>query len=91
MSGKATKPSNDDIDAYHKWIEHADKGSGEIYLAIEDNQKHHLSGVLDNSQKMWELLERGNQSKKPGTCFNTYNDLFSVCKQENETLKDLIA
>ncbi|KAF8226815.1 hypothetical protein L208DRAFT_344995 [Tricholoma matsutake] len=40
---------------------------------------------------MWELLERGNQSKKPGTCFNTYDDLFSVRKQETEDLEGLIA
>ncbi|KAF8239251.1 hypothetical protein L208DRAFT_1238827, partial [Tricholoma matsutake] len=40
---------------------------------------------------MWELLERGNQSKKPGTHFNTYYDLFSVRKQESEGLECLIA
>ena len=34
-----------------------DKGAGEIYLAIEDDQKHHLGGVLDDPKKMRELLE----------------------------------
>ncbi|KAF8226531.1 hypothetical protein L208DRAFT_1301448, partial [Tricholoma matsutake] len=51
----------------------------------------HLGGVFDDPKKMWELLERGNQSKKPGTCFNTYDDLFSVRKQESEGLEGLIA
>ena len=37
------------------------------------------------------LLEKGNQSKKPGTCFNTYDNLFSVQKQESEGLEGLIA
>ena len=36
------------MDTYQKWLECADKGAGEIYLAIEDDQKHHLGGVLDN-------------------------------------------
>ena len=40
---------------------------------------------------MWELLKCRNQSKKPGTHFNAYNDLFSIRKQENESLENLIA
>ncbi|KAF8230311.1 hypothetical protein L208DRAFT_1038576, partial [Tricholoma matsutake] len=47
--------------------------------------------VFDDPKKMWELLERGNQSKKPGMRFNTYDDLFSVRKQESEGLEGLIA
>ena len=83
--------STSDGDAYQKWLEWVDKGAGEIYLAIEDDQKHHLGGVFDDLKKMWELLESGNQSKKPGTWFNTYDDLFSIRKLENEGLKGLIA
>ena len=91
VSGDITKPNPSDTDAYQKWLERSDKGTGEIYLAIEDDQKHHLGGVLDDPKKMWELLEQGNQSKKPGTHFNAYDDLFSIQKQENEGLEDLIA
>ena len=81
------QPDPKNVDAYQRWLERVDKGAGEIYLAIEDDQKHHLGGVLDNPKKMWELLEQGNQSKKPGTRYNTYNDLFSVRKHENEGLE----
>ena len=78
VSGEAMEPSPNDVEAYQKWVEHMDRGAGKLYLAIEDDQKHHLGGVLDNLKKMWELLKCGNQSKKPGTRFNAYNDLFSI-------------
>ena len=85
------EPSPNDVEAYQKWVECMDRGAGELYLAIEDDQKHHLGGVLDNPRKMWELLKCRNQSKKPGTHFNAYDDLFSIRKQENESLENLIA
>ena len=72
------EPSPNDVEAYQKWVECMDRGAGELYLAIEDDRKHHLGGVLDNPKKMWELLKCGNQSKKPGTHFNAYDDLFSI-------------
>ena len=78
VSGEAMEPSPNDVEAYQKWVEHMDRGAGELYLTIEDDQKHHLRGVLDNPKKMWELLKCKNQSKKPGTHFNAYNDLFSI-------------
>ena len=90
ISGEIEKPSCSNVDAYQKWLEQVDKGAREIYLAIEDEQKHHLGGILDDPKVMWKLLEQGNQSKKPGTRFNAYNDLFLVRKQENEGLEDLI-
>ena len=91
VSGDVTRPDVTSGDAYQRWLEKVDKAAGEIYLAIEDDQKHHLAGVLDDPKRMWELLERGNQSKKPGMRFNTYSDLFSVRKEENETLEGLIS
>ena len=91
MSGQWAEPSPSDVEAYQKWQERYDKGAGEIYLAIEEDQRHHLGGVVDDPKKMWELLERGNQSKKPGTRFNAYDDLFSVRKQDDEDLESLIS
>ena len=81
------EPSPNDVEAYQKWVERMDRGAGELYLAIEDDQKHHLGGVLDNPRKMWELLKCGNQSKKTGTRFNAYDDLFSPF--ENKRMKVL--
>ena len=56
VSGNMVEPSLTDVDAHQKWLEWADKGAGEIYLAIKDDQKHHPGGVLDDPKKMWELL-----------------------------------
>ena len=91
VTGDIKEPSPGDAEAQRLWLQQVDKGAGDIYLHIEDDQKHHLGGVFDDPKKMWELLERGNQSKKPGTRFNTYDDLFSVRKQESEGLEGLIA
>ena len=57
ISGDVMEPDHSDVDAYQKWLECANKRAGEIYLGIEENQKHHLGGVLDSSKKIWELLE----------------------------------
>ncbi|KAF8232996.1 hypothetical protein L208DRAFT_1269371 [Tricholoma matsutake] len=77
VTGDIQEPSPGDAEAHHLWFQLVDKGAGDIYLHIEDDQKHHLGGVFDDPKKMWELLERGNQSKKPGMHSNTYDDLFS--------------
>lgn len=54
------RPDPEKAEDYQKWLDRADMGAGEIYLAIKDDQKHHLGGVLDDPRKMWELLEKGN-------------------------------
>lgn len=38
---------------------------------------------------MWKMLEAAHLSKKPGTRFNAYDDLFSIRKEDKETLIDL--
>jgi len=38
---------------------------------------------------MWQLLKAAHLSKKPGAHFNTYDDLFSIRKQDSESLVDL--
>ena len=38
---------------------------------------------------MWQLLEAAHLSKKLGARFNAYNDLFSIRKQDSESLVDL--
>ena len=38
---------------------------------------------------MWKLLEQAHLSKKPEAQFNAYDALFSICKEEDETLIDL--
>ncbi|KDR64822.1 hypothetical protein GALMADRAFT_29898, partial [Galerina marginata CBS 339.88] len=39
--------------------------------------------------EMWKLLEQAHLSKKPGAQFNAYDDLFSIRKQDDESLVNL--
>jgi hypothetical protein len=38
----------------------------------------------------WAALAAVHLQKRPGACFNTYDDLFSIRKQEEETLQSLM-
>src|SRR6267154_1355255 len=40
---------------------------------------------------MWSKLENVHLQKRPGTRFNAYNALFSICKADDETLPALMA
>ena len=56
---------------------------------VESDQRVHFRGHEDDPIQMWQLLEAAHLSKKPGARFNAYDDLFSICKQEAESLVDL--
>src|SRR5579863_2274760 len=89
VSGKLAKPSPRDEDALNKWEAKAERAAGEIYLLVENDQRVHFRGYEDDPIRMWELLELAHLSKKPGARFNAYDDLFSIRKQDNESLLDL--
>lgn len=73
------------------WKRKAAKASGEIWLALEDNQKVHVKEVKSDPASMWKKLEGVHLQKKSGTRFNAYDVLFNIRKEENETLPTLIA
>jgi len=56
---------------------------------VENDQRVHFRGKEDDPIEMWKLLEAAHLSKKPGARFNAYNDLFSIRKQDTESLVDL--
>src|SRR4051812_679041 len=87
VSGKETKPS--DPKEGEKWEIKEEKAAGEIYLLVESDQRVHFRGHEENPIKMWALLEAAHLSKKPGARFNAYDDLFSIRKQDDESLVDL--
>jgi len=49
----------------------------------------HFRGCEKDLVKMWGLLESAHVQKKPGARFNAYDDLFSIQKNDHETLVDL--
>jgi hypothetical protein len=87
VSGKLPKPRDDE--ELLKWETKAEKAAGEIYLLVENDQRVHFRGKEDDSIEMWKLLEAAHLSKRPGARFNAYDDLFSIRKQDSESLMDL--
>ena len=73
------------------WKRKSAKASGEIWLAIEDSQKVHVKEVKSDPAEMWRKLEGVHLQKKPGACFNAYDILFNIRKEESETLPSLMA
>jgi len=86
--GKLPQPT-EGADEILKWETKAEKAAGEIYLLVESDQRVHFRGHEDDPIKMWQLLEAAHLLKKPGAHFNAYNDLFSIRKQDSESLVDL--
>src|SRR6266487_1758563 len=84
-------PTSAEVKEVADWKWKATKTSGEIWLAIEDNQKVDVKESKGDPAAMWKKLEAVHVQKKPGTCFNAYEVLFSVKKAEDEHLSMLSA
>jgi hypothetical protein len=65
--------------------------SGQIWLAVEDEQQVHLKDDKGDPAAMWEALKKIHVQQRPGTRFNAYNNLFSIVKGEEESLTSLRA
>ena len=72
------------------WELKSDKACSWMYLSIKDDQKIHLQGIEGDPVKIWAALSAIHLQKCPGICFNAYDDLFSIRKQEDETLQTLM-
>jgi hypothetical protein len=84
-----SKPSADETKELADWKHKAGKASGEIWLAIEDDQKVHIKDVKGDPAAMWVKLESVHVQKRPGARFNAYDTLFSIRKNDDETLPAL--
>ena len=76
VAGKEKQPAKSEADAVERWKAKAEKAAGEIYLAVENDQRVHFRGSEEDPVKMWTLLEQAHVQKKPGARFNAYDDLF---------------
>ena len=63
------------------------KAAGAIFLAVEHEQRIHLASIKSDPLQIWTKLESVHVSKRPGACFNAYDDLFSIRKQPEESLQ----
>lgn len=83
-------PTKDEKKEKRDWLSAKSKAAGEIWLGVEEDQKTHLKAIKDDPLKMWEKLKEVHQQKKPGTRFAAYDVLFSIRKQEDESLSSLM-
>src|SRR5580700_4183525 len=89
VSGKVSQPSSADSDALAKWETKREKAAGEIFLAVESDQRVHFRGLEEEPKAMWDKLEEAHLHKKPGARFNAYDQLFSIHKADDESLLDV--
>ena len=87
VSGKELKPSA--TEELNKWETKSDKAAGLIYLAVGKELQVLIRPHLDDPVAMWKALEAHHVSKKPGSRFNAYNELFSITKKDDESLRDM--
>jgi hypothetical protein len=86
----SSPPKDGEDAALDTWYLKLDKAAGYIYLAVDENQKIHFAMISEDPVKMWAALAAVHLQKRPGACFNTYDDLFLIRKQEDETLQSLM-
>ena len=68
VNGKDLKPTKEEL--IGMWETKAEKAAGEIYLAVESDQRVHFKGVEEDPVQMWEKLQKAHLHKRPGTRFN---------------------
>src|SRR5271156_468840 len=90
-AAEPAKPTPAEKKEIADWKRKSAKASGEIWLAVEDDQKVYIKEVKGDPSAMWQKLEAVHVQKKPGARFNAYDVLFNIRKEENETLTALMA
>ena len=86
----STPPTENETLALEAWEMKSDKAAGWLFLMVEDDQKVHFNEIRDNPVDMWAALQAIHLQKRPGHRFNAYDDLFSIRKQEDESLQSLM-
>ena len=64
--------------------------AGELFLSLEDDQKTHVVGLLEDPVAMWKVLKAKHIQERPATRFNAYSALLSIRKDDDDTLPMLI-
>ena len=72
------------------WDIKAGKAAGELYLAMQGDQRTHPSGIEDDPVAIWTKLKSVHLQKHPGNRFLSYDTFFSIQKKEDESLTSLM-
>lgn len=90
MAEDQKKVTREEAEAQEKWDDRALRAAGEIYLSLSDDQKMHIEACNDDPVTIWKKLESVHLQKKPGMCFNAWEEFFSIHLEENESLSSLM-
>ena len=71
-------PKDGEEEKIEAWQVKVDKAAGIMWLMVDNTQRVHFRGIKDKPLKMWDALKGVHMQKRPGTRFNTYDDLFSI-------------
>jgi hypothetical protein len=96
VNGTKTKPvqpstpTEADTTALEAWEMKSERAAGYLMLMVGSDQRVHFGDERDNPVTMWTALKAVHLQKWPGNRFNTYDELFSIRKAEDESLQSLI-
>ncbi|KDQ12396.1 hypothetical protein BOTBODRAFT_112821, partial [Botryobasidium botryosum FD-172 SS1] len=72
------------------WKKKSAKAAGYMYSTLDKSQKTHVKNNMSDVVVMWDTLRALHEQKTSSTRFNAYEDLFSIVKQDGESLSALI-
>ncbi|KZS87410.1 hypothetical protein SISNIDRAFT_419599, partial [Sistotremastrum niveocremeum HHB9708] len=90
VNGDSVQPTADDKKELLEWKTKRGKAAGLIFSNLESDQRVHVKGFEEDPVQMWALLKSVHKLQRPTTRFNAYSSLFSIVKEENESLSKLI-
>lgn len=85
--GEPTRLEKKETKAY---LQARSSAAGYLWLCIDESQRAHISLLMGKPTAMWSKLKDIHQQQKPGTRFNAYDALFSIRKDDGESLSTLV-
>lgn len=82
-----TKAEKKEMKAY---LQDRSSAAGYLWLCIDESQRAHVGLLRGKPGAMWSKLKDIHQQQKPGTRFNAYDVLFSIRKDDDESLSTLV-
>jgi hypothetical protein len=79
-----------DVNDQPDWDKRALRTAGAIEMTLDDKNSTHVEGIEGDPVQMWKKLDSIHNNKTPGTRFSAMDILFSVRKEDDETLNGLI-
>ena len=89
VTGEENAPTDGTSLDLTKWRNCKGKAAGIILYGLEKPQWNHVKDITKDPTAMWKTLEDVHQKKSQGNHFVAYDTLFSIRKEDNESLASL--